>query len=167
MIILSLISAAILIAADQIIKYFVVLQIPYQPYADTTFTVIPSVLGISHARNTGAAWSILASNTWLLAVFSSIATVVVLYFIIRRKVTHPLGSWSLVLILAGAVGNLIDRVRLGYVVDMFRFLFIPFPVFNFADICISVGGVLLCIYILFFYGKNQKGQSDGDHLSTT
>ena len=157
MIILSLLAAAILIAADQVIKYFIILFLPYQPYADTTLEIIPNVFGLSHIHNTGAAWSIFQNATWLLTVLSAAASLVVLYLILRRKITHPLGNWSLVLILAGAVGNLIDRVRLGYVIDMFQFLFVSFPVFNFADVCITVGGVLLCIYILFFYGKNKKG----------
>ncbi|MGI6498874.1 MAG: signal peptidase II [Oscillospiraceae bacterium] len=166
MILLSLLSAAVLVAVDQAVKFVVALHIPFQPYGDATFPLIPGVLGISHTRNTGAAWSILASSTWLLAVLSAAASLFVLYCILRRKITNPLGSWALVLILAGAVGNLIDRIRLGYVVDMFRFLFVSFPVFNVADVCITVGGVMLCIYILFFYGKSQKGQRDGDHLST-
>jgi signal peptidase II len=159
MVILSLLSAAILIAADQIIKYLVVLHLPYQPFADTTLEIIPNVLGLSHVHNTGAAWSIFANATWLLTALSAVASLVVLYLIVRRKVSHPLGSWSLVLILAGAVGNLIDRARLGYVIDMFRVLFFSFPVFNFADICITAGGILLCVYILFFYGKSKKGLS--------
>ena len=167
MILLSLLAAAFFIAVDQVIKYLVVLYVPYQPYTDTTLSVIPGVMGIFHTHNTGAAWSILGNYTWLLAVFSAVASLVVLYIIIRRKVTHPLGKWSLILILAGAVGNLIDRIRLGYVIDMFRFLFVSFPVFNFADICITVGGILLCIYILFLYGKDKKGLDDGNHLSGT
>ena len=152
---------------DQGIKILVALHVPYQPYGETPITVIPGVFGISHTHNTGAAWSILSNSTWLLTALSVIASVAVLYLILRKKLPHPMGRWSLVLILAGALGNLIDRIRLGYVIDMFRFLFVSFPVFNFADVCITVGGILLCVYIVFFYGKGQKGSGHGDHLPTT
>lgn len=155
MVLLSFLVAAVLIAADQIIKYLVTVQIPYPPLTEQT--LIPHVLNLSHVHNTGAAWSFLSNATWLLTVLSAAASLVVLYLMVRRKFSHPLGSWSLVLILAGAVGNLIDRIRLGYVIDMFRVLFVSFPVFNFADVCITVGGALLCIYLLFFYTGSKKG----------
>ena len=76
--------------------------------------------------------------------------------LLRRMVRHPLGVTALVLILGGGVGNLIDRIRLGYVVDMFNLEFIHYPVFNVADCCIVVGAVLAVVYYLWFYEKYDK-----------
>ena len=74
--------------------------------------------------------------------------------------THPLGKVTLSLLLAGAVGNLIDRALLGYVTDMFETLFMRFAVFNVADICVVVGGIAFCVYYLFFHGKEEGHGAD-------
>ncbi|MDD4715527.1 MAG: signal peptidase II [Oscillospiraceae bacterium] len=157
MYIFCIFSVLLLVAADQAVKYIVMLNIPDQTVSGQAINVIPHVLGITHVHNTGGAWSVLSQHTWLLAAVSAAAALVILYILLRRKVTAPLGVWALALVLAGAVGNMIDRIRLGYVVDMFLFLFIRFPVFNVADICVTAGGILLCIYILFFYERQGKG----------
>ena len=84
----------------------------------------------------------------------------------KKVVRHPLGRWGCVLLLAGGLGNLIDRFRLGYVVDMFNFQFMNFPVFNIADICVVCGMALAAVYYLFFYDKyDAKGREkrDGNH----
>ena len=167
-VILSLVEALVLIGADQIIKLLVIYFIPYQPYGAAPIQVIPGVFGLNHVRNTGGAWSLLGEHTWLLTILSTIVSLVILYLICRQKAKHPVGNWALILIFAGAVGNLIDRIRLQYVVDMFQFLFFDFPVFNFADICITTGCVLLCVYILFFFPKQEKGRRlNGDHSATS
>ena len=75
----------------------------------------------------------------------------------RGRVRHPLGRVAGALILSGGLGNLIDRLRLGYVVDMFHFVFWPsYPVFNLADICIVAGAVLGAVYYLFLWEKHDK-----------
>ena len=73
---------------------------------------------------------------------------------------HPLGRFFLARVLAGAVGNLIDRALLGYVTDMFETLFMRFAVFNVADICVVVGGIAFCVYYLFFHGKEEGHGAD-------
>ena len=84
--------------------------------------------------------------------------------LLRRIVRHPLGVAAGFLILSGGVGNIIDRVRLGYVVDMFHLEFWPsYPVFNVADICVVCGAVLAVIYYLWFYEKyDKRGKAHGD-----
>jgi signal peptidase II len=74
----------------------------------------------------------------------------------KKAGAPPFGAVSLSLVLAGAVGNLIDRVALGYVTDMFKLLFIQFAVFNVADVCVVVGGISTCVYLIFFTKKLEK-----------
>ena len=90
---------------------------------------------------------------WFLIILTSVLMVILAVVLVKKIVRHPLGRTALVLILAGGIGNLIDRVRLGYVVDMFNFQFMSYPVFNVADICVVCGVILLVIYYLFFYEK--------------
>ena len=83
--------------------------------------------------------------------------------LVKKEVTHPFGVLSVSLVIAGAIGNLIDRVFFGFVTDMFRTLFMDFAVFNVADICVVVGGIALCVYCLFFYDKYEgKGGKKHD-----
>ncbi|MEG2120060.1 MAG: signal peptidase II, partial [Pseudoflavonifractor sp.] len=83
--------------------------------------------------------------------------------IFRRVLRQPAGQIGRTLVLAGAVGNLIDRVLFGYVTDMFMTTFMRFAVFNVADICVVVGGIATCVYIFFFYEKlEKKGEKPDD-----
>ena len=111
---------------------------------------------MNFATNTGGGWSILSEHTWLLTAFSAVVALVILVVLIRRTVRHPFGVISLAVLLAGAIGNLIDRIRLGYVVDMFEVLFMDYPIFNVADICVVCGGIVFCVYYAFFYEKWEK-----------
>lgn len=165
MVLICLIAAAVLVAADQLVKYAVALSLPFEHFSGQPIPIVPHVIGLTHVHNTGGAWSLFSQYTWILAAISAAASVFILYLLLRRRVRVPMAVWSLALVLAGAVGNLIDRVLNGYVVDMFTFLFLPtFPVFNVADICVTVGGVLLCVYIFFFH-EQRKGPIHGDHPS--
>ena len=122
------------------------------------------MLDLSYIKNTGAAFSILEKHTWLLTVFSAIIVLVIAWLILKKFFTNWLGMLSATLILAGGVGNLIDRAVFGYVTDMIETVFIDFPVFNFADCCITVGVVLLFIYVLFFCKDEKKEGKDGTDL---
>ena len=144
--------AAALIVADQAVKHLVRMKLPLY----TSLPLIPRVLELTHVRNTGAAFSIFSEHTWILAAVSAAVSAVIAAALIRKAVRHPFGVVSLSLVLAGAVGNLIDRVLLGYVTDMFNFLFIQFAVFNVADVCVVTGGIATCIYLIFFYEKWEK-----------
>ena len=82
--------------------------------------------------------------------------------LIKRVVAHPFGVITLSVVLAGAVGNLIDRALFGFVTDMFNLQFMHFAVFNVADICVVCGGIAFCVYFLFFYDKLEKKEAPDD-----
>ena len=150
---LYLLLAAGLVAVDQAVKFFVRANI--SPGGSAPF--IPHVLELTFFKNTGAAFSLFEGHTWILTLISAAVSILLAVLLIRRKgVRHPVGRCILALLLAGAVGNLIDRAAFGYVTDMFRTLFMNFAVFNVADACLSVGCVLLIVYVLFFYDRMER-----------
>jgi len=146
-----LLTALLLVLLDQMVKNGVRGTIPLH----ASRALWPGVLELSYVQNTGAAFSMLSEHTWLLAIISAVAALVLLWVLLRGIFPHSVGQLALALVLGGAVGNLIDRVWLGYVVDMFSLQFVNFAVFNIADIGVTVGGVLLCAYILFFWKQEQ------------
>jgi len=139
---------AALAVADQLIKSLVIRLLP----GDTYKVVIDSFFYLVNRRNTGAAWSFLADQSWgiiVLSILSVIASLalVVLTLVIRKKRYQAVLS----LMAAGAIGNMIDRVRDGGVLDYLDFHFgsYVFPTFNLADICLVVGTILLSLFVLF------------------
>lgn len=146
------ILAAALILADQASKYLVRAHIPL----GESVPFLPRILELTYVQNTGAAFSILREHTWILTLMSAVIVVVIALLVARRVITGRLGLLSAALIMAGGVGNLIDRLVFRYVTDMFRTVFMDFPVFNVADCCITVGVLLLCVYLLFFCDKDRK-----------
>lgn len=126
-----------------------------------TAPLLPGLVELLRVHNYGAAWSSFSGMRWLLIVVTAAVMAVLAVLLLRRMVRHPLGVTALVLILSGGVGNLIDRIRLGYVVDMFHFQFWPsYPVFNVADICIVTGAVLGVIYYLWIYERFDQKRSE-------
>jgi signal peptidase II len=147
----ALLGAALL-ALDQWLKHYVTVNIPMgeaKPF-------LSGVLELRTVHNYGAAWSSFSGQRWLLLGLTSVIVLAVLYFLVRRVVRHPLGVMACCLIVSGGLGNIIDRARLGYVVDMFNCLFIQYPVFNVADCCIVCGCILGAVYYLWFYEKYDK-----------
>ena len=132
--------------------------------ADPAVPLLPGVVELTRVHNYGAAWSSFSGSRWLLVAVTGLIVLAVAYVLARRMVRHPLGVAAGCLILSGGLGNLLDRVRLGYVVDMFHFTFWPsYPVFNVADMGIVSGAVLGIIYYLWFYEKyDKKGRSHGN-----
>lgn len=111
---------------------------------------IKGVLSFVYTKNTGAAFSMLSDKTWLLGIISVAFCIgVIIYWIVKRPKDKLLCT-SIALLFSGALGNAIDRVFLGYVIDFIRTDFIDFPIFNVADIAITIGAVLIMIYVLFF-----------------
>lgn len=148
------IVAILILIADQGLKYWVTLNIPL----DTGHvTLIPGVLELTNIHNNGAAFSILQhAPHWIFVIFTVVFAAIAV-FCLRRNVVHgKIGHWSVVLVLAGAVGNCIDRILSGYVVDMFNFLFVRFAVFNLADIFIVVAGIALCLHVIFYRGDGSE-----------
>lgn len=152
---ITMIVASIIIVLDQLSKWAITKWV-------TLYDVIPitSFLNITHQRNTGAAFSFLAdAGGWQRWFFSVLAAAVSAYLVVwlwkLRDGSQLVLASGLSLVLGGAVGNLIDRLHLGYVVDFVQVLFgtWPFPSFNVADAAISVGAVLLIFDALFLSGK--------------
>lgn len=109
--------------------------------------LIPGVIGLKYTENTGAAFSMLSGHPWLLGVLS-LAVVAGVFFLLRAKKAAPLMRVGLMLMLGGAVGNMIDRFATGYVPDMIDLLFMNFAVFNVADMCLCIGCALAALRLL-------------------
>lgn len=148
------IVAILILIADQGLKYWVTVNIAL----DTGHvTLIPGVLELTNIHNNGAAFSMLEhAPHWIFIIFTLVFAAIAV-FCLRRNVVHgKVGRWSVVLVLAGAVGNCIDRILSGYVVDMFNFLFVRFAVFNLADVFIVVAGITLCLHVIFYRGDGSE-----------
>ena len=109
---------------------------------------LPGILRLPLVHNTGASWGMLAGKTALLLIVTALVCFAILTALLLGKPQSRLGKLSLAFILGGAAGNAVDRFVMGYVVDMFETEFMNFPVFNVADCFITVGTVLLCLWIL-------------------
>ena len=132
-----------------------------------TIPLIENVFHLTYIENRGAAFSMFAKfdSRWIFVALAAVITLAICYALSKKLMQTALGSWSLVLIAAGAVGNAVDRVARGFVVDMFDFRLIHFPVFNVADIFICVGGVLFVIYFMFQHKDkpNDKNEAVNDN----
>ncbi len=145
-----------IVGIDQLTKYLTVTQIPL--YADVPF--LPGFLGLTYVRNTGAAFSMLEGQRWLFVVVFAVLTVLLFVEYFKKPMPFTaLERWCIAAIYGGGVGNVIDRVFRGYVVDMIETKFIEFPVFNVADCFITCGSILLLAHILIFnkgFWKEEK-----------
>ena len=148
--------AAIIAVADQVTKYLVLVHIPL--HAQVEF--IPNVLGLTYVQNFGAAFSSFQGMQWLFALIFVVFTVAVIWE--YRKKAMPFTAfdrWCIAAIYGGGLGNMIDRVRFGYVVDMIETQFMDFPVFNVADCFITCGCIALAVHLVFFnkdFWKEEK-----------
>ena len=145
-------AIALLIALDQIIKGWALNFLQYKG----SISVIDNVFNLTYVENRGAAFGLFQNNQWVFIAVALIASIIGLYFLHSNKISSKLGKLSVVLIIAGALGNLIDRIRLDYVVDYFDFVFIWNYVFNLADCFIVVGKILLCIYVIISDNKQKN-----------
>ena len=145
-----------LVGIDQLVKWWVRENISL----GQSIPFIPHVMDLTYTQNTGAAFSSFSGMTWLLALVSLGASVVVAVLMARNFFPGKWGKLSLSLILAGAAGNLIDRALLGFVTDMFQTTFMEFAVFNVADICVVAGGFLMAGYVLLRWDKDREAQND-------
>ena len=150
-----------LLGLDQWVKHYVTVNIPLGESQE----FLPGLVELRTVHNYGAAWSSFSGMRWLLVAVTAVIVLAVAAVLLRRIVRHPLGVAAGFLILAGGVGNIIDRVRLGYVVDMFHLEFWPsYPTFNVADICVVCGGIGFCVYYLFLHGReggHGAGSAEG------
>ena len=167
-----------LLALDQWVKAWTVAAfaapVPPAIYgtADPAQPFLPGIVELTRVHNYGAAWSSFSGQKWLLLGVTAVLMTAIVYVLVRRIVRHPIGIAACMLVMSGGIGNLIDRVTLGYVVDTFHFEFWPsYPVFNVADMCVVCGAVLGCIYYLWLYEKYdmppKKGEKNGNSDTPT
>ena len=140
--------AALLIIIDQITKWNIVQN--FELYQEKV--IVPGFFSLFYIQNEGAAWGIFQGKIYLVTL---LVVGYLIYMFQQEKNKTKLVGISFALILSGAIGNFIDRLLNGYVVDMFRLDFINFPIFNVADVCLTVGVVLMLIHVLFFE-KEEK-----------
>lgn len=148
----------LIIAVDQLSKYWIVNNIGIRD----SISVIPKIIDFVYVKNTGAAFSFLSDKNYGIVILSCISILFcigVILFMIKYRPKHKLLNISLALMLSGAIGNVIDRIFKGYVVDFIEMIFIDFPVINIADIAITFGAAMIIIYVLFFdKSKNNEEQ---------
>lgn len=119
-----------------------------------SYPIIKDVFHFTYVENRGAAWGILQNGRWVFVGITAVVCIAIVIFLIREKNAAPLLRISLSMILGGAIGNMIDRIATGYVVDMIHVKIIDYPVFNIADSATVIGTILLAWYILFQSGKS-------------
>ena len=134
-----------------------------QLFKDIEYTkIIPNIIAFqTNGGNTGAAFGMFSKSTTFLTIFSIIIVACMIFVDISLKIKSKTYSVGFGLILAGAIGNFVDRIMLGYVRDFIMFDFWKsFPIFNFADCCIVIGAVLVCAHFMFL-SNNKKAGKDG------
>ena len=151
----------VMIVGDQALKGWTVSHLELGE--STPF--IPAIMQLTRVHNYGAAWSSLSGKTVLLIAVTAVMMIAVAVLLIRRVVRHPLGVAACLLILGGGIGNIIDRIHLGYVVDMFDLLLFSYPVFNLADCFVVVGAILGAVYYLWIYEKFDARKKSNDSPS--
>lgn len=151
---ITTIIAVILIAVDRVTKNWAV-----EALADGDIAVIDKVLYFRYTENTGVAFSMFSDSRWVLVGVTSVMLIVALAFFLSGKIKDKAELFALSLIIAGGVGNLIDRLSLGYVIDFIDVRIIHFAIFNVADMCITVGAFLVCI-AAFAAEKREKREQE-------
>lgn len=148
--------ALVIVILDQVTKLLVLKNIPLGGHVD----FIPGFLGLTYVQNPGAAFSSFEGAQWLFAlIFLLFAAFILWEFPKKRMPFQTADRWLIVTIFAGGIGNMIDRFRFSYVVDMIQTEFVRFPVFNVADSFITCGCILLIIHLAFFnkeFWKDEK-----------
>lgn len=139
---------ALSVGLDQWVKWWIEGNVPLYDVLGSN-----GVMTLTHIRNSGAAWSILEGKMWFFYIITVIALGIFSFLLYKNRFNSKWLTIGLSLIIGGTLGNFIDRVKQGFVVDMFQFEFINFPIFNIADIFLCVGVGCLFVYILFFEDK--------------
>ena len=151
--ILACISILLLIGLDQFVKFLIT---SHMALYDTK-PVIKQVFHITYIQNKGAAWGSLQGKRYFLLAITILVLAFLVYFYVRMLKLNKYKDLRIlfIFVFSGAAGNMIDRIRLGYVIDMFDFRLINFPVFNVADIYVTVSVVCFAVLILFYYKEDD------------
>ena len=143
------IATVLVLILDQAVKLWTTKNIVLNAVGADCKPLIDGVVHMTNVHNYGAAFGILQDARWPLALVSAVFVIVIIVLLSREVIHTPFGRWTVAMVMAGALGNCIDRVLYGYVVDMFEVEFVNFAVFNVADIFITVCGILFCIHLIF------------------
>ncbi len=146
----------LIVAFDQITKYFAEKNLA----GGKIVSFLPGFVQFRYAQNTGMAFSMLSGARWVFVVITIIVCGGVMWFLFSNRAKSLWLYWSLGVVLAGGIGNLIDRARFGYVVDFIEPTFVNFAVFNIADCAVTCGAAVLVVYLLIDAFKKDK--RDGD-----
>lgn len=149
--VIALIIGVLIVAVDQIIKYFV--SVNLQPIGSVS--VIDNLFSLTYVENKGVAFGMFSGMRWIFIAFTVVLIGIIVFYMFKKKPQSKLFYVCTALIIGGGIGNLIDRFFYGYVIDYLSVSFFP-PVCNFADYCITIGTVLLIVYLLFFTGENKR-----------
>jgi len=150
----------LLIGADQWVKYWAVTELQPKKTMDFIHFGDLKILSLTYLQNNGAIFGSMSGQKWFLVGFTSIVIIAGIVMLFKYQKRSKLLSVAISLFIAGGIGNLIDRIRLGYVVDMFEIKLFKFAIFNFADICVTVAFVLMLVYGIFIDPKIEKAEKN-------
>ena len=144
----------VLIAIDQLTKLAAMQFLMDAP----AVPIWNGVLELTFVKNFGISWGMLQNQRWVVGVLTAIMLAFVLVVLLSRRLAHSrVGTLGLLMIFSGGIGNLIDRMVNGYVVDFIHYYkWFDFPVFNFADCCVTIGAVLIFVYAFFFIDRSKQ-----------
>ncbi len=156
MFVLSILLIILIVFIDQILKWLILSNV--KGFVD--IIIIKDILKITYVENKGAAFGILENYTWLFIISNIAILLIFIYIVYKGYIKNDIMLISISLIVGGGLGNLIDRINYGFVIDYISLSFFP-PVFNFADSCIVVGSILFILYIIFDNdNKRTKGEKN-------
>jgi len=153
---LALLLSALLVGLDQLLKLWAIQAL--KPVG--TYPIINNVLHLTYVENRGAAFGMMEGQKWLLVWATALVLLVLVFVILGGRIKQKFPLFTVAVILGGGIGNLIDRVYRGYVVDYVHVKIINFAVFNFADVCVTMGTLVLVCWLIFGESR-REGQKDG------
>lgn len=158
---IALATALVLIVLDQLIKIIVDANM----MVSQSIPVIQDVLHFTYVQNEGAAFGIFQGQRWILVGVTSVVILGSIYLLAAKKLKSNFLIWSVALVIAGGVGNLIDRIFRHFVIDYIEVRLINFAVFNFADCCVVIGTIMIVCYLLFSELWEKKKIKSADETS--
>ena len=158
MAVILVVIIAVLVAADQLVKHWAVTSLEPVGSMDCIRIGDTKLVDLTYLENRGAIFGSMAGQRWFLVGFTTLVIILASVGMIMALKRSKFLSFSIMLFVAGGIGNIIDRIRYGYVVDMFEFKFVHFAIFNVADICVTFAFIFIIIYMLFIDPKKEKAK---------
>ena len=155
---LSFFAVIVLLGADQLIKYFVDLNLKGKP----AVVVIKNVLQFNYLENDGAMMGFMGGKTTIMTILAVVCVVVMIAVIFTGVIKDPVDYCCTLLMISGGLGNIVDRIFRGYVIDYIEVLFVDFYIFNFADCLITVAAFVLIFYQIYLIYRDSKNNKAGE-----